>query len=148
LIDLRESSWCWGEVQSGPGVSKTTSARAISGTMPAVNVAFRLNGVVVLNSTATGSKYSWKLPKKENITIRIPKKLAKKREPSPARRESSLSRRHPSPARSQRAVQEDVISEADIGSDDEDNSDLSDLPSDDSEGELLPQSDKKKTQER
>jgi len=109
-----------------------------------VNVGFRINGVVVLNRTATGSKYSWKLPKKENITIRIPKKLAKKREPSPARRESSPARRQPSPARSHRPVQEDVISEADIGSDDEDNSDLSDLPSDDSEEELLPQSDKKR----
>jgi len=130
--------------------------------MPAVNVSFRINGAII-RRTATNSRFDWKLPKKENITIRIPrKKLSNpappkrsdpspsRREPSPSRkhRERSPSRKHHSPSRAHRAVEEDdVISEADMGSDD-DNSDLSDLASDDSAGQMHPGGSKRRRKDR
>eukprot|EP00658_Telonema_sp_P-2_P050191 TRINITY_DN3823_c0_g1_i1.p1 TRINITY_DN3823_c0_g1~~TRINITY_DN3823_c0_g1_i1.p1 ORF type:complete len:302 (-),score=71.44 TRINITY_DN3823_c0_g1_i1:283-1188(-) len=84
-------------------VSTQSTGTGVTVTMSSLTVSVLTDGVIVFTGVATNSRYNWKLPAKEDITIRIPRKKLDSskaarghKEPSPSRHSVPARRKSPS----------------------------------------------------
>eukprot|EP00658_Telonema_sp_P-2_P050192 TRINITY_DN3823_c0_g1_i2.p1 TRINITY_DN3823_c0_g1~~TRINITY_DN3823_c0_g1_i2.p1 ORF type:complete len:285 (-),score=73.56 TRINITY_DN3823_c0_g1_i2:283-1137(-) len=118
-------------------VSTQSTGTGVTVTMSSLTVSVLTDGVIVFTGVATNSRYNWKLPAKEDITIRIPRKKLDSskaarghKEPSPSRHSVPARRKSPSRHKHDSAPRADDDEEFSEGN-------LSDLSSDDMSDQQL-----------